>query len=206
MNRTFKTLSDVNKNTGFFTFYKTINLNHFNMLFENANSQDIIDLDNLVTDIYGESVLLSKFAEIGVDNEIMTRIVKTCDLLHFTQWKTILDTINKGLKTDINKPLTETKTYEETNSNNAKNINTETNENKLYAFDVATASDKDETQSTSNGTSENAGTREYTETINRSNGQLSSENAKTLIDFTRLNDFLNIMLKDIVDTVCLGIY
>ena len=198
-------LSTVLENNGFFSVYKTVNNAHFIELFGNLTETETIDLDNLLYDIFGDSWILEKFANIYNNSgalSCVTRIVKTCDLLFYTQWKNIKETIDSGLIDDIEKPLTEEKTINEKGTNNTSNANNTTN--KIYAFDSTTPSDNGKTEFS--GNTDNNTTIERTETIQKSNGLLKSENAQKVIDFAKYNDFLLMLLTDIKETVCLSIY
>ena len=129
-------------------------------------------------------------------------MIKTCDLLFYTQWKKIKETIYSGLIDDIEKPLKEEKTISQSGTNNTANANTTTN--KVYAFDSSTPSDNGKTEFS--GSSDNSTTIERTEKTAKSNGLLKSENAQKVIDFTKYNDFLLMLLTDIKKTVCLSVY
>ena len=201
----FISLSNVLENNGFFSIYKTVNNAHFIELFGNLTETETTDLDNLLSDVFGDSWILEKFANIYNNSgslNCVTRMVKTCDLLFYTQWKNIKETIDSGLLDDIEKPLKEEKTISQTGTNNTTNENT-TN-NKIYAFDSSTPSDNGKTEFS--GSSGNNTTIARTETTSKSNGLLKSENAQKVIDFARYNDFLLMLLEDIKNTVCLSIY
>ena len=198
-------LSTVTENQGFFTTYKTINVTHFNNLFGELSENETIDLDNFLSDVFGESYVLEKFANI-YDNSgaisCVTRLVKTCDLIFYNQWVKIKETISNGLLDDIEKPLTETTTISQNGTNNTENLNNTTN--KVYAFDSVTPNDNGKTEFS--GSTDNNTTINRTETIEKSNGLLKSENAQKVIDFAKYNDFLLMVLSDIKNTVCLSIY
>ena len=201
----FISLSNVLENNGFFSIYKTVNNAHFVELFGNLTETETTDLDNLLSDVFGDSWILEKFANIYNNSgalSCVTRMIKTCDLLFYTQWKNIKETIDSGLLDDIEKPLKEEKTISQTGTNNTDNANT-TN-NKIYAFDSSTPSDNGKTEFS--GSSNNNTTIARTETTSKSNGLLKSENAQKVIDFARYNDFLLMLLEDIKNTVCLSIY
>lgn len=201
----FISLSTVLENNGFFSIYKTVNNAHFVELFGNLTETETTDLDNLLSDVFGDSWILEKFANIYNNSgalSCVTRMIKTCDLLFYTQWKNIKETIDSGLLDDIEKPLKEEKTISQTGTNNTDNANT-TN-NKIYAFDSSTPSDNGKTEFS--GSSNNNTTIARTETTSKSNGLLKSENAQKVIDFARYNDFLLMLLEDIKNTVCLSIY
>lgn len=201
----FISLATVLENNGFFSVYKSVNNTHFVELFGNLTEEQITDLDNLLVDVFGDSWILEKFTNIynssGALN-CVTRIIKTCDLIFYNQWKKIKETIDSGLSDDIEKPLKEEKTISQTGTNNTTNANTTTN--KVYAFDSATPSDNGKTEFS--GNSDNNTTIERTETTQKSNGLLKSENAQKVIDFTKYNDFLLMLLTDIKKTVCLSVY
>ena len=201
----FISLSNVLENNGFFSIYKTVNNAHFVELFGNLTETETTDLDNLLSDVFGDSWILEKFANIYNNSgalSCVTRMIKTCDLLFYTQWKNIKETIDSGLLDDTEKPLKEEKTISQTGTNNTDNANT-TN-NKIYAFDSSTPSDNGKTEFS--GSSNNNTTIARTETTSKSNGLLKSENAQKVIDFARYNDFLLMLLEDIKNTVCLSIY
>ena len=198
-------LSNVLENNGFFSVYKTVNNTHFVELFGNLTEEQTTDLDNLLVDVFGDSWILEKFADIYNKSGALScvnRLVKTCDLLFYTQWKKIKETIDSGLIDDIEKPLTEEKTISQSGTNNTANANTTTN--KVYAFDSSTPSDNGKTEFS--GSSDNSTTIQRTETTQKSNGLLKSENAQKVIDFTKYNDFILMLLTDIKKTVCLSVY
>ena len=201
----FISLAAALENNGFFSVYKTVNNAHFVELFGNLTENETTDLDNLLVDVFGDSWILEKFANIyntsGALN-CVTRIIKTCDLLFYTQWQKIKETIDSGLLDDIEKPLKENRTVTENGTNNTQNANTTTN--KVYAFDSSTPSDNGKTEFS--GNSDNSTTIQRTETTEKSNGLLKSENAQKVINFTKYNDFLLMLLTDIKNTVCLSIY
>ena len=201
----FISLSTALENNGFFSVYKTVNNAHFIELFGNLTENETTDLDNLLVDIFGDSWILEKFANIYNNSgalNCVTRMIKTCDLLFYTQWKKIKETIESGLLDDIEKPLTENKTINEKGTNNTNNANNTTN--KIYAFDSNIPSDNGKTEFS--GNTDNNTTIERTETTQKSNGLLKSENAQKVIDFAKYNDFLLMLLTDIKETICLSIY
>ena len=201
----FISLATALEKNGFFSVYKTVNNTHFVELFGNLTEEQTTDLDNLLVDVFGDSWILEKYENIyNISGGLncVTRMVKTCDLLFHTQWQKIKETIDSGLINDIEKPLTEEKIISQTGTNNTANANTTTN--KVYAFDNTTPSDNGKTEFS--GSSDNSTNIERTETINKSNGLLKSENAQKVIDFTKYNDFLLMVLTDIKKTVCLSVY
>ena len=198
-------LSTVLENNGFFSVYKTVNNTHFVDLFGNLTENETTDLDNLLIDIFGDSWILEKFSNIYNNSgalNCVTRMIKTCDLLFYTQWKKIKETIDSGLLDNIENPLTEEKTINEKGTNNTNNSNNTTN--KIYAFDSNTPSDNGKTEFS--GNTDNNTTIERTEKTQKSNGLLKSENAQKVINFAKYNDFLLMLLTDIKETVCLSIY
>ena len=198
-------LSTVTESQGFFTTYKTINITHFNNLFGELSESETTDLDNLLVDVYGDSLVLEKFSNIYDKSGALpcvTRLVKTCDMLFYEQWKKIKETIANGLLDDIENPLTETHTSSQTGTNNTQNANTTTNQ--VYAFDSTTPSDNGKTENSSS--TDNSTKIDRNETIMKSNGLLKAENAQKVIDFAKYNDFLVMVLSDIKNSVCLSIY
>ena len=201
----FISLAAALENNGFFSVYKTVNNAHFVELFGNLTETETIDLDNLLSDVFGDSWILENFANIYNNSgslNCVTRMIKTCDLLFYTQWKNIKKTIDSGLLDDIEKPLKEKRTITENGTNNTENANTTTN--KVYAFDSNTPSDNGKTEYSSS--TDNTSNIQRTETTEKSNGLLKSENAQKVIDFAKYNDFLLMLLEDIRNTVCLSIY
>ena len=198
-------LSTVTENQGFFTTYKTLNSTHFNQLFGNLTENETTDLDNLLSDVFGDSWILEKFADIYNKSgalSCVTRLVKTCDLIFYNQWVKIKSTIESGFLDDLQTPLKEEKTISQEGTNNSENGNTTTN--KTSAFDTETYSNTDKSEVS--GTSENTSTIERSEVTEKSNGLLMAENARKVIDFAKYNDFLLMLLTDIKNTVCLSIY
>jgi len=201
----FISLATVLEDNGFFSVYKTVNNAHFVELFGNLTEDETTDLDNLLVDVFGDSWILEKFTNIyNISGGLncVTRMVKTCDLLFYTQWQKIKETIKSGLLDNIENPLKEEKTITENGTNNTQNANTTTN--KVFAFDSSTPSDNGKTEFS--GSSDNSTTIQRTETTQKSNGLLKSENAQKVINFTKYNDFLLMLLEDIKNTVCLSVY
>ena len=179
------TIGKVNDIKGFFRTYQELRAEHFNSLFGVVTESDVMTLDYCLSDLYGSKCLQSRFTDIFNNqsaNECMNRIVILADKLYYENWLNTKHTIEKALLTDLDKPLTSEKTGE----NNT--------ENKVNAFDGITSSDKDNT------------THNYTETTHYSNGKTATQNAKTQIDFTKNNDFLEIIINDILSMCCLTIY
>ena len=198
-------LSTITESQGFFTTYKILNITHFVDLFGNLTEDETTDLDNLLVDVYGDSLVLEKFSDIYNQSGALpcvTRLVKTCDMMFYEQWKKIKETIASGLLDDIEKPLKEKRTVTENGTNNTQNANTTTNQ--VYAFDSSTPSDNGKTDYSSS--TDNTSNIQRTETTEKSNGLLKSENAQKVIDFARYNDFLSMVLTDIKNTVCLSVY
>ena len=198
-------LSTVTESQGFFTTYKIVNITHFNNLFGELSESEVTDLDNLLSDVYGDSLVLGKFCDIYNQSGALpcvTRLVKTCDMMFFEQWKKIKETIANGLLDDLENPLTETHISSQSGTNNTQNTNTTTNQ--VYAFDSSNPSDNGKTEFS--GSSDNSTKIDRNETIMKSNGLLKSENAQKVIDFAKYNDFLTMVLSDIRNTVCLSVY
>lgn len=180
------TIGKVNDISGFFAKYNELNQSHFQNLFgENLTTSDIETLDYCLSDLYGARFLQSRFNDIYNNqsaNECMTRIVIIADKLYFENWLDTKRAIEKALTTDLEKPLASSRSGE-----NAT-------ENKVNAFDSETASDSDES------------THSYSETKAYSNGKTATQNAENQIDFSRNNDFLEIIINDVLSVACTSVY
>lgn len=180
------TIGEVNDISGFFAKYNELNQAHFHSLFgENLTAGDIETLDFCLSFLYGDRFLQARFNDILNNqsaNECMTRIVIISDKLYFENWLDTKRAIEKALTTDLEKPLASIRNGENST------------ENKVNAFDSETASDSDES------------THSYSETKSYSNGKTATQNAESQIDFSRNNDFLEIMIADILKVSCLSVY
>ena len=188
------TIETLQTTKGFFETYNTEKHDHFIALFgEEVTADDISALDNLLTDTQGNRYLLKRYADMFIKSgatATQNRLVENCDRLFFDSWQSVKDSIIKTLAVDVAKPDVTTRNVETSRDNN--------NVNKVYSFDSATpanynASETDETLTTA-------------ETIEKSHGKFASDNAKKLIDFTRNNDFLAIILSDIAQNIALSIF
>lgn len=198
----YNTLSKVNDIVGFFTQYQTNKPDHFAVLFPNVTNDDISALNYLLSDVYGDRIITESYNRVFENNgaeSCVNRIVSAVDMLFFEQWKQLKTTIENALKTDVKKPLIETKTINETREGNTS----DNEQNKTNAFDdTLNPSDTD----SSEHTSERADTIERTETTEKSNGKTPAENATVVIDFARNNDYLNIILNDIVSHCTISVF
>ena len=180
------TIGKVNDISGFFAKYNELNQTHFQNLFgENLTTSDIETLDFCLSDLYGARFLQSRFNDVFNNqsaNECMTRIVAISDRMFFENWLDTKRAIEKALTTDLEKPLA--------SSRNGEN----STENKVNAFDSETASDSDESS------------HSYSETKTYSNGKTATQNAESQIDFSRNNDFLEIIINDVLSVACTSVY
>ena len=180
------TIGKVNDISGFFAKYNELNQAHFQSLFgENLTASDIETLDFCLSDLYGARFLQSRFNDVFNNqsaDECMTRIVAISDRMFFENWLDTKRTIEKAFTTDLEKPLA--------SSRNGEN----STENKVNAFDSETASDSDES------------THSYSETKTYSNGKTATQNAESQIDFSRNNDFLEIIINDVLSVACTSVY
>lgn len=180
------TIGKVNDISGFFAKYNELNQLHFQSLFgENLTASDIETLNFCLSDLYGARFLQTRFNDVFNNqsaNECMTRIVAISDRMFFENWLDTKRAIEKALTTDLEKPLA--------SSRNGEN----STENKVNAFDSETASDSDESS------------HSYSETTTYSNGKTATENAKNQIDFSRNNDFLEIIINDVLSVACTSVY
>lgn len=188
------TIETLQTSKGFFDTYNTIKHDHFISLFgEGVTIDDVIALDNLLIDTQGDRFLLKRYADMFIKSGgvvTQNRIVENCDRLFFDNWKTTKDSIIKALATDISKPLEYSRHVETKRDND--------NLNKVYSFDSATPANDNASETNEIVTTD--------ETIEKDNGKTASENAKKLIDFTRNNDFLDIILSDIAQNIALSIF
>ena len=197
MNRVFTTIGDINDISGFFQKYNTINNTHFVSLFGIPTESDIETLDYLLSDVFGSKVLIQKYADIfnesGAD-VLMARIVSIADKYFYNNWLSFKQSIETAFNSNLSKPLESEKTIE-----TQKTGKNET-QNKLNAFDSATASDTDRAD---NSYTDNFST---TETTHYSNGKTPAENAKKQIDFTKNNDLIELIINDVVSICCIDVY
>ena len=188
------TIETLQTTKGFFDTYNTIKHDHFIALFgEKVTADDISALDNLLIDTQGDRFLLKRYADMFIKlgaNVTQNRLVENCDRLFFDSWKSVKDSIIKALTFDVLKPLEYSRHVETTRDND--------NLNKVYSFDSATAANDNASETDETVTTD--------ETIKKDNGKTASENAKKLIDFTRHNDFLDIILSDIAQNIALSIF
>lgn len=188
------TIETLQTTKGFFDTYNTIKHDHFIALFgEEVTSDDIIALDNLLIDTQGDRILLKRYADMFIKSgadAAQNRLVKNCDRLFFDSWKAIKDSITKALEFDVSKPLEYSRHVETTRDND--------NLNKVYSFDSAVPANDNESETDETVTT--------SETIEKDNGKTASDNAKKLIDFTRHNDFLDMILSDIAQNIALSIF
>lgn len=188
------TIETLQTTKGFFDTYNTVKHEHFITLFgDKVTAEDISALDNLLIDTQGERFLLKRYADMFVKSGAIAtqnRLVENCDRLFFDTWKTIKESIIKALTSDISKPLEYIRHVGTTRDND--------NLNKVYSFDSATPANDNASETDEKITTD--------ETIKKDNGKTTSENAKTLIDFTRNNDFLDIILSDIAQNISLSIF
>ena len=180
------TIGKVNDISGFFAKYNEIKQSHFQSLFgDNLTASDIETLDYCLSDLYGARFLQSRFNDVFNNqsaNECMTRIVAISDRMFFENWLDTKRAIEKALTTDLEKPLV--------SSRNGENAT----ENKVNAFDSETAVDSDESS------------HSYSETKAYSNGKTATQNAENQIDFSRNNDFLEIIINDVLSVACTSVY
>lgn len=189
-------LDQVAEVRGFFTEYKEQREARFNLLFPDATADDVKALDYLLIDTRGERVLIDCYAvmfrKYGAQ-ETMRRIVSGCDLLFLNEWLAIQEKIKEAAAQSVSTPYKEVRTTEQTQTGTDSGSDTE--KNKVYAFDSEEANDESEREASNNRQREDDLKR--TVTVERSSGT-ATENAAAFIDFTRHNDFLETMFDDIV--------
>lgn len=188
------TIETLQTSKGFFDTYNTIKHDHFIVLFgEGVTTDDVNALDNLLIDTQGDRFLLKRYEDMFIKSgadATQNRIVENCDRLFFDSWRATKDSINKALTSDVSKPLGYSRHVETKRDND--------NLNKVYSFDSATPANDNSSETDETITTD--------ERIEKDNGKTASENAKKLIDFTRNNDFLDIILSDIAQNIALSIF
>ena len=197
-----KKLADVNNRIGFFSQYREIMLDNFTAIFGELENEQVRDLDFILSDNFGQRILTTNLAEILVNEsaeDCMNRIIKSCNAFYFEQWKELKNSMLKALKTDVDKPLTDVHTMDESRVGSS----TDNTQNKANAYDnVVTASDTDSTEVES----EHSDSIERNELIQRSNGKTAAENAAKVISFVKNYDFLKMVCSDIADFATVKIY
>lgn len=193
-----KTFNDVQKQHGFFNQYSIEYYDNLIELFPDITSEQVETLDTILLR-YGDKLLLKQYNNLYMSRGsewFMKMLCHEINLICFEKWKKLQE--QYSLEFNPQNPLKRTKTVEET-----KGISKdETTENKLFAYNSETASDKD----TSILTGDNSETIERQETIEYSNGKLPNENAVSLIDFYTNNNYIESMCNDIVGYCTIDIY
>lgn len=188
------TIETLQTTRGFFDTYNAKKHDHFIALFGvEVTADDISALDNLLIDTQGDRFLLKRYADMFIKSgpiATQNRLVENCDRLFFDSWQAVKNSIIKTLAVDVVKPDVSTRNVGTSRNND--------NVNKVYSFDSATPAN--------DNSSETDETITTVETIEKSNDKFASDNAKKLIDFTRNNDFLAIILSDIAQNIALSIF
>ncbi len=184
--------------TDFFTVYKAHKQEHFTAIFGDVSNDDLTIMDFLLIDVFGERVVTKNmeksFLEEGQETTTV-RAVNAVDLLCYDNWLVLKSNLAKMSDFDIESPLTDT--TEKTTEREGE----QATQNKENAFD--------DTENASDTTACNENHSEtVTETVARhySGDKTAIERACSLIDFTKNNDFLTIVMTDIADTIALKIY
>ena len=190
MNITIETLQT---DCGFFQTYATNKEQHFQSLFGELTTSEIEALDNLLTDVQGNRELLTRYARMysltGAQT-LQNRLVETIDLLMYENWLSVKATIEKALQTDVDTPLKETREIETTRQGG--------NTHNVFTVDATTPVKDGQTVS-------NEGVN-TSETVYKSNGKLAVENARKVIDFFKMSDYLAIVLHDIAENISYSVY
>lgn len=181
---------------GFFTEYKEQREARFNLLFPDATADDVKALDYLLIDTRGERVFIDRYAAMFRNHgaqETVRRIVSGCDMMCFSAWLSIQEKIKEAAAQSVSTPYTERRTTEQTQKGTDSGKDNE--KNKVFAFDSESANDESEREASNERQRDDELKR--TVTVERSSGT-ATENAADFIDFTRHNDFLEMMFDDIV--------
>lgn len=194
--RKYLTIEDVFSH--FFTIYNVVKSEHLKAVFGEISGDEITALDNLFIDVFGDRIVNKRLTEI-YNNEgetvATTRAINAVDLLCYDNWIVLKSNLAKISDFDIEKP------YKETTTRELERDTDSITQNSVNAFD--------DVENDSNTDKSNTDINEnVNETIAKaySGNRTAIENACSLIDFTRHNDFVKIVLSDIADNVSLSIY
>lgn len=184
--------------TDFFTVYKAHKQEHFTAIFGDVSDYEVTALDNLLIDVFGERVITKNleksFSEEGQETATV-RAINAVDLLCYDNWLTLKANLAKMSDFDIEKP------YADIAEKTVERVGEQATQNKENAFD--------DTENASDTTASNENHSEsVTETVARhySGNKTAIETACSLIDFTKNNDYVKIVLTDIADTMTVKIY
>lgn len=196
-----KRLDSIITVNGFFYTYNATNSEHFVELFGALNDGDIASLDNLLSDIYGDLPLISRYA--SMESGAINRIVTNCDFLFYETWKHYKKAIAGGAVNDYNAPYIEKTQRNESRNNVTNATSATTDKNQVYAFDDVDNASNDNL-STSNGKNDVTDNRtvDRTDTVSKSGTLLPTDVAKSQIDFSKNEVFLELVFTDIIETVC----
>lgn len=194
--RKYLTIEDVFSH--FFTIYNVVKSEHLKAVFGEISGDEITALDNLFIDVFGDRIVTKRLTEIyNNDGETVatTRAINAVDLLCYDNWIVLKSNLAKISDFDIEKPYKETTTRELERDTDSI---TQNSENAFDDVENDSNTDKSNTDINEN----------VNETIAKvySGNRTAIENACSLIDFTRHNDFVKIVLSDIADNVSLSIY
>ena len=199
-----KRLDSVITVNGFFRTYNATHNAHYVELFGTMEDDEIVKLDYLLSDIYGDMPLMRKYADMN--DGVINRIVDNCDSLYYETWKRYKNAIAGGSISDYGAPYIERTQRSEQRNNITNATSATTDKNQVYAFDdVENASnDNLSTSSGKNDVTDNR-TVERTDTISRSGALLPTDVAKSQIDFSKNEVFLELVFTDIIETVCVNV-
>ena len=168
----------------------------FNEIF--GENYDTNTLDGYIKFTMGEYQCTDKtieyFTKTGVEN-----IVKWLWLKYYESWKSVL----KSLAVSYENADIENETFERKQNIQTTSVSTETDKNKVFAYDSETASDN----TLNDSTNDSNGTNELTEKTTRNkNGYNYGSSLFDLIqkykDFQIENTFVDIVAKDIIMFLC----
>lgn len=183
------TFREVNDISGFFTKYKTKYGTSFIEVFGDLSDDVILKMDIILSDTYGERLLISqykKYCLLNSADSTMEKIVDMCYYLLLEKWKKLKTVFEKAYSMDVEKPL-------ETSTESGRTINTQNKEN---AFDdVETASDTESTDTQN----------DFEETRKR-NDKSVVKNALEYFSFVNTNNFMFHIMHDIIDVSCLDVW
>lgn len=180
---------------------------------ENEDARELFsDFEN--PDLYfsskiGEKTLTSLFENVvKADNDMAVsrlKIAKTILSTNLRNWKRIRTVMNENYEVFL--VADEQYTENVSESKELQNTATGSTQNKLNAFDSATASDTDKIETSNSGTGAETNTREMTYRKQSTGAMFTpQELLQKEIDLRTNNKFLDLVIKDIKNVLCLDVY
>lgn len=183
---------------------KKTNATKYNDLF--GDNYDDVLLDEFILFSNGNYLLNIPTNELYENNtdDFFTKISNIILLKYFDIWKMYLNNIANGV---IDKAKNEVETTERTKTNSYVMNNSNTNDNKIFAYDSDTASNS--TLNDNITTTDNNGNEHETTTYNKSGydfGLSLFDLLEKYKNFQIENSFIELVKHDIINELCITIY